>query len=294
MDFKTLVSFVRIAESGSFSTAARDLGYSQSALTMQIKAFEADLGATLFDRSGRVIRLTPAGERLLPQAVRILEAANEARQSVSEPKNISGGLVIGTYESYVATVMPEVLEAFGDECPDVETVVRTGSVETLFALLRQNDIDILYFMDKKVYFPDWEKIFERPVKIHMVASPDSELAGRKQIPLERLSKEAFYLTEKGISYRGALEQVFAARGIELKPRLEIGSTDAILSFVRKNKGISYLPDYAVRKYLKSGELIILDTEFPPVTLWSQLVYRKYKFVTEPMKRFMSVMERLAP
>lgn len=135
-------------------------------------------------------------------------------------------------------------------------------------MLRQNDIDILFFLDKKFYFPEWIKVLEQPEKIHFVASKDSSLAGKKQISVSRLLQEPLFLTEKGISYRYALEQSLAAKGYELHPVWEVGNTDVITRFLLKNKGISFLPEYVVEEHIKNGDLVILDTECEEITMWS--------------------------
>lgn len=285
MEIRTLLTFVRIAETGSFSRTAEQLGYSQSAVTMQIKQLEGELNTLLFERIGRHVRLTQAGNRLLPYALELLEVLHKAEGISQEPEEITGQLRIGTSESFVISVLPPVFAALQSACPHVEVSVQTALVRDLFQKLRQNEVDLLYFLDEKVYFPEWVKVLEYPESIHFVASVRSELAHQKNIPIERLLEEPLYLTEKGISYRYAMEQALAARGFELHPFLEIGNTDVITQFLLQNRGISFLPEYVVREYLESAELAVLETECPKITLWSQLVYHKNKYVTPQMRVF---------
>lgn len=201
MEIRNLITFVRIAEVQNFSKSAEQLGYSQSAVTMQIKQLEEELHTRLFERIGKQVRLTQAGERLLPYALEILNSIKKAESIVQEPEQISGKLRIGTCESYVISILPPVIMEFREICPHVEISTQTALVPDLFQMLRQNDIDLLYFMDEKVYFPEWKKVSEQPEKIFFVASASSALAGRKHISIERLLQEPLYLTEKGISYR---------------------------------------------------------------------------------------------
>ena len=214
MEIRNLITFVRIAEVQNFSKSAEQLGYSQSAVTMQIKQLEEELHTRLFERIGKQVRLTQAGERLLPYALEILNSIKKAESIAQEPEQISGKLRIGTCESYVISVLPPVIMEFSEICPHVEISTQTALVPDLFQMLRQNDIDLLYFMDEKVYFPEWVKVSEQPEKIFFVASSDSALAGKKHISIERLLQEPLYLTEKGISYRYAMEQSLAAKGYE--------------------------------------------------------------------------------
>ena len=290
MEIRNLITFVRIAEVRNFSKTAEQLGYSQSAVTMQIKQLEAELQVQLFERIGKKAKLTQAGQRLLPYALDILSAAGKAESIAREPEQISGKLRIGTCESYVISVLPPVFMEMGERCPGVEISTHTAPVPDLIDMLRQNDIDILYFLDEKLYFPEWIKVMERPEDIYFVASSSSPLARMKKIPISRLVEEPLYLTEKGISYRYAMEQTLAAAGYELHPRLEVGNTDVITRFLLKNKGISFLPEYVVQNDVKEGRLAILDTECPRIVMWSQLAYHRNKYVTPQMKLFLEFMQ----
>lgn len=290
MEIRNLITFVRIAEVRNFSKTAEQLGYSQSAVTMQIKQLETELQVQLFERIGKKAKLTQAGQRLLPYALDILSAAGKAESIAREPEQISGKLRIGTCESYVISVLPPVFMEMGERCPGVEISTHTAPVPDLIDMLRQNDIDILYFLDEKLYFPEWIKVMEQPENIYFVSSSSSPLARMKKIPISRLVEEPLYLTEKGISYRYAMEQTLAAAGYELHPRLEVGNTDVITRFLLKNKGISFLPEYVVKDDVAEGRLAILDTECPRIVMWSQLAYHRNKYVTPQMKLFLEFMQ----
>lgn len=294
MEIRNLMTFVRIAEIQNFSKTAEQLGYSQSAVTMQIKQLETELHAQLFERIGKQVKLTQAGERLLPHALEILNTVRKAERISQEPEQISGKLRIGTCESLVISMLPPVILEISQLCPHVEISTHTALVPDLFQMLRQNDIDILYFLDEKHDSPEWIKVSERPEKIFFVASAESSLAGQSRIPIERLLEEPLFLTEKGISYRYAMEQLLAAKGYELHPFWEVGNTDVITRFLLKNKGISFLPEYVVHDYLEQGDLIVLDTECNDIIMWSQLAYHRHKYVTPQMNLFLDLMSKHIP
>lgn len=291
MEIRNLITFVRITEVKNFSKAAKQLGYSQSAVTMQIKQLEEELHVQLFERIGRHIKLTQEGRLLLPYAIDILESVRKAQNISNASNRISGKLRIGTCESYVISVLPPVFMEMSKISPDLEISTHTALVPDLCNMLRQNDVDILFFLDEKIYFPEWIKVSERPEKILFVASPESELAGLKNIPIEKLLSQQLYLTEQGISYRYAMEQMLASRGYELHPFLEVGNTDVITRFLLENNGISLLPEYVVREYIKDGKLVVLDTECPDIIMWSQLVYHRNKSLTPQMNLFLETMMR---
>ena len=221
--------------------------------------------------------MTQAGERLLPYALEILNSVEKAENIAQEPDQISGTLRIGTCESYVISILPPVVMEFSELCPRVE-------ISTHTCLLYTSDA-----ADEKFYFPEWVKVSEKPQKISFIASADSPLADQKQIPLEQLLKEPLCLTERGISYRYAVEQLLAAKGYELHPFWEVGNTDVITEFLLKNKAISFLPEYVVSDYIENGKLTILDTECDEITMWGQLVYHKNKCVTPQMNLFLELL-----
>lgn len=289
MEIRTLITFTKIVETGSFTRTAEQLGYSQSAVTMQVKQLEGELNARLFERIGKRVKLTQAGERLMPYALDMLAAMQKAEGIAREPEEITGRLRLGTSESYVINVLPPVFSKMQKVCPHVEISVQTALVRDLFQMLRQNEVDLLCFLDEKMYYPEWVKVLEQPERIYFVASAHSELAGRRDIPIERLLREPLYLTEKGVSYRYAVEQALAAKGFALKPFLEIGNTDVITKFLLRNRGVSFLPEHVVGEYLDSGELVALDTECPEITMWSQVVYHRNKCVTPQMNIFMEAL-----
>lgn len=289
MEIRNLITFVRLAEIQNFSKTAEQLGYSQSAITMQIKQLEAELHVLLFERIGKQVKLTQAGERLLPYALEILDSIRKVESIVQEPEDIFGKLRIGTCESYVSSLLPPVIRELSECCPHIEITTCTALVPDLFQMLRQNDIDLLYFMDEKTYYPEWIKVSEQPVKIYFVASSSSPLATMKKISIKRLLQEPLYLTEKGISYRYAMEQRLAAKGYELHPFWEVGNTDVITRFLLENKGISFLPEYVVDEYVKKGQLALLDTECDEFVMYSQLVYHRNKSMTPQMNMFLEVL-----
>lgn len=283
MEIRYLITFVRLTETLNFSKTAAMLGYSQSAVTMQIKQIEDELGVQIFERFGKHVSLSPAGEKLLPYALEIINSVQLAKDSVNASGSFKGKVRLGTCESFVISVLPEIFIEFGKIYPKAEVSVSTAETDELFAKLRRNEVDVLYFLDRKIYCPDWIKIFERPVKFYFVASPSHHLARAKNIPLKKLVREPLVLTERGISYRYAVEQVFAERGIELHPFLEIGNTEIITRFVSEGRGISFLPEYVIADGVNNGTLAILDTDCPEITMWSQLAYHQNKFVSPQLK-----------
>lgn len=295
MELRTVRTFLRVAELQSFSRAAQQLGYSQAAVTVQIKQLEQELGTQLFERIGKRIKLTENGARFIPHAMELLKVAQKAQTFISDDSKPSGQLRIGTAESLSISVLPQILLEFHALCPAVETSIHTGLISELFDMVRQNDVDVLFFLDKKTDFPEWVKVLERPEPIVFVASCGHPLAGEQNIPLEKILTQPLALTEKGVSYRYDLEQIVAARNQEMHPFLETGNTDIIVHMLLENAGISFLPQYAVQKHLDAGRLTILSVDSPQIQMWSQLVYHRNKWITPQMQQWIDLMlQRIGP
>ena len=290
MEIRTLITFLRVAELRSFSRSAAQLGYSQAAVTIQIRQLEEELGVQLFERIGKKVRLTEEGRNLIPRAIDVMNAVRAVRD-LGRGDEPAGQLRLGTAESLLISVLPPVMMEFCRRCPKVEFSTCTDMVTGLFDMVRQNDIDVLYFLDRRTNFPEWVKVAERRERALFVTSPANPLAKERHISVERLLMEPLLLTEKGVSYRYAMEQEPAAAGQEIRPVLETGNTDILTQMLLKNMGVSFLPEFVVRDYLADGRLAALDTVCPEIEMWSQLVYHRNKLVTPQMEIFLDLMKK---
>ena len=290
MEIRTLITFLRVAELRSFSRAAAQLGYSQAAVTIQIRQLEEELGVQLFERIGKKVRLTEEGRNLISRAIDVMNAVRAVRD-LGRGDEPAGQLRLGTAESLLISVLPPVMMEFCRRCPKVEFSTCTDMVTGLFDMVRQNDIDVLYFLDRRTNFPEWVKVAERRERALFVTSPANPLAKERHISVERLLMEPLLLTEKGVSYRYAMEQELAAAGQEIRPVLETGNTDILTQMLLKNMGVSFLPEFVVRDYLADGRLAALDTVCPEIEMWSQLVYHRNKLVTPQTEIFLDLMKK---
>ena len=126
MELRIINTFLKVAQLQSFSKAADSLGYSQSAITVQIQQLENELGVRLFDRIGKNVTITHYGQAFIPYAREVLSAVSRAANFAVEEKDLSGSLRIGTIESVIATRFTEVLSEFHRRCPKVKTSMITA------------------------------------------------------------------------------------------------------------------------------------------------------------------------
>ena len=215
MELRNINTFLHIAELHSFSSAARELGYSQSAVSAQIAQLEAELGTPLFDRVGKTVRLTDAGQTFQSYARTLLITAQQAKAALMPARAVSGTLRVALADSVCSTFLPDLLQQFHALCPQVELVLRTATADEMLRLLGANQIDLAYTLDQPLLLPSLTLAVNVPEPVCFVAPAGHPLAEAEAVPLDVLAQQEFLLTERGMSYRDALDQRLAARGLAI-------------------------------------------------------------------------------
>lgn len=285
MEIRQLSTFIRVVQLQSFTKAAESLGYTQSAVTVQIRLLEQELSTRLFDRMGKKISLTAQGKQFLTYAYNILNEVNKAKLSLSDGTELKNHLHIGTIESLCFTKFPPILRYFREHHPKVALRITTASPEELIEMMEHNQLDLIYILDDPRYNNSWHKAMELKEEVVFVSSPDSELSGKKNLRLEDLLTEPFFLTEKDANYRRALDRYLASRELILSPFLEISNTEFIIKTIRENKGLSFLPYFAVSESAAEGRLSVLSVTDVHVSMYRQIFYHKDKWKTKEMDEF---------
>ena len=288
MELRTVNTFLHIAELHSFSRTARQLGYSQSAVSSQIAQLEAELGTPLFDRVGKTVRLTDAGQTFLTYARSLLATAEQAKAALQPARQVSGTLRVALADSVCSTFLPDLLQQFHALCPQVELVLRTATADEMLRLLSANQIDLAYTLDQPLLLPSLTLAVNVPEPVCFVAPAGHPLAARDTVSLEELVQQEFLLTERGMSYRDALDQCLAAHGLQLQPYLELGSAALLCQMVERGMGLSFLPEYIVRAALAAGMLARLNVPDCRVEMHRQLFYHRDKWLTPQMKGFIAL------
>ncbi|MEU6092584.1 LysR family transcriptional regulator [Streptomyces sp. NPDC047085] len=289
MELRLLVTFEKVATVLSFTRAAAELSYAQSSVTSQIRMLESSLGVELFDRLGGRIRLTEAGERLLPYARQIIELAEEARAAVTEPEEPSGTLTVGTMESLTSYRLPPLLEYFHHRHPKVRLALRTTIGDETRQALRQGTYDVGFLMEEETEHPGLESAVLAVEPLALVAAPGHPLAGGGPVATAELTGESLLATEPGCAYRDLFERELTA----LKPVafMEFGTIEATKRAAAAGLGIALLPEVTVAAELAEGSLVRLGWE-PPFTLRTQLAWRAGKRLPAHARLFVERARRL--
>lgn len=285
MEIRQLITFIRVVQFQSFTRAAASLGYSQSAVTIQIKNLEEELGIHLFDRIGKSVTLTTQGELFLSHAYNILNEINRAKVALDEPKELKGSLKIGTVESLCFSKLPPILNRMRELHPGVSFQIKATTPEDALSLMEHNEIDLAYILDDAHYNSKWHKALEVKEDIVFVCSPHYEITRQVEIKVVQLLKYPFLLTEQEASYHKKLDQMLASKNLLLEPFLEISNTEFIIKMLNSAEGISLLPYFTVEKHIREGRLALLDVADLKISMYRQIFYHKEKWVTAEMLEF---------
>jgi DNA-binding transcriptional LysR family regulator len=279
--FRQLEIFEAIARLGSFTRAAERLYLTQPSVSMQMKKLAEVVGAPLVEQVGKKLLLTQDGRELAQAARDIFATLDRFTQSVAERQGLEKGqlrLMAITTASYFA---PRLLGEFARQHPGIEVSLHVTNKEQVLASMADN-LDDLYLLGTPPEEVDVvaRAIMDNPVVV--LAAPGHPLAQQRGITLERLAQEPWVMRESGSGTRKAIEGLFLQRGLTLRPRLELGSTEAIKQAILAGFGISALSCHALALH-QPDQFAVLDAQdFPILRHW---------YAVYPAERQISVVAR---
>jgi DNA-binding transcriptional LysR family regulator len=291
MEFRHLLTFKVVAEVRGFTRAAEILGYAQSSITAQIQSLEEELGTPLFDRLGKKIVLTDAGERLLPyvqEMTKLQDSIKAIAQSKDEP---SGTLVIGAPESLAAYRLPPIIREFRAHYPMVKMVLKPGLCWELRSHVRNGELDLAFLLEAASDAPDLHIETLVVEKMSLIASPDHPLVQLPSVEPHHLKDETILHTEPGCSYRSLFEKHLIQHGIYTNPDMEFWNIEAIKNCVMCGLGISFLPHITVQTEIRDGKLVALNWDDESHRVSTQLVYHRSKWMTPALREFLKVVRK---
>ena len=255
LDSRRLRSFVAIAVAESFTIAARKLFVTPSALSHQIKALEEQLGAELFERTGKRVRLTSAGHALLPRANEALEKLAEARRAVVEAKgDARGQLRIGAAATVCEYLLPPVLREFRRRFPQHQLSVEPADTAPLVERLLADQIDfgVLILPARHASLQTLE-LFED--ELVAVVPPKHPWAKKRTVPLIEIPAQSFILySRKSVTYQ-LLETFLRTEGVAFPNFIETGEADVIKALVKMELGVGVVAPWICERELRQKLLV---------------------------------------
>ncbi len=285
MELRNLITFIHVAELGSFTKAAEQLDYSQSTISFQIKQLEDELGCLLFERINHTITLTQRGHELVSYAHKVRALTDEFKENLEEEKECSGYIHIVTPDSVCDDMIKRSYIDFHNKYPYISVKFTTADTSVMFDMLDHNEADVIITLDSHSYHKDYVIAKEEPLSMHFVANAKSKFAGVKNLSIKDIINKPFILTEYGQGYRRVFDKELAKKSLEIAPILEIGRTDMITSLIAQSDMISFLPDFVTKDLILSGDLCYLDVCDMNTEVWKQLIYHKNKWLSKALKTF---------
>lgn len=245
MEFHQLRYVCAVAETGSFSRAAERCQIAQPSLSQQVLKLEEDLGAKLFDRLGRSVRLTEAGRAFLPYARSILEQMEVARSSVADKKaDLRGSVAIGVIPTIAPYLMPRYTAAFAKKYSDAKLRIVEETTPVLIESLRELSIDIA-ILALPLRHKDLEFSPLRTEPLFAALPKDHPQANATTVSLKDLRGESFVMLRDGHCFRDLSIATCASARITPNIAFESGQFSSLLGMVAAGVGISLVPEMAI-------------------------------------------------
>jgi DNA-binding transcriptional LysR family regulator len=262
MDFRLIKTFDVVASMMSFNRAARVLHCTQSTVSAQIKSLEDDLGTPVFERLGRRIVLTTAGEQLQHHARRLLSYERDIRAVVKNASELVGLISLRAPQSVAELHLPSILQRFCAAHPRVGFDISNCGYAHLPDELRSGEIDAGFMLSMVVESADTCCKAVLAERMAYVASPASDLAKRTKVTIADLAGHTLLLPKHDCAYRMKLEQLIMAARVDTAAVVELNSLNAIVRCLQAGFGVALLPEGVVAEEISSRKLTKLRWHEP--------------------------------
>jgi DNA-binding transcriptional LysR family regulator len=290
MDTESLKAFIAVAQTRSFSQAAQQLHLTQPAVSKRVAGLESQLGARLFDRIGRTVGLTEAGQRLLPRARGILhEIAETARELRDQGGAISGRLALGTSHHVGLHRLPPLLREFARHHPAVTLEIEFMDSEKAHEAVQQGSLELAVItLAPAGSAPRLHsrRVWHDPLSV-MVAR-DHPLAGHARVDTATLARHPAVLPGGGTYTGQILQALFATRGERLRIAMSSNYLETLRMLVAIGLGWSVLPDTML-----TPELVRIELEGARLARELGYVWHRERTLSNAARAFVALLDEHA-
>lgn len=291
MTITQLGTFLKIAETGNFTTAANLLGYAQSTVTTQIKQLETELNCLLFERLGKSINLTPEGERLQGYAEKVLQMEREILLEVPAVREPVGMIKLGVSESLCYNRLPQSLMEYRKKYPGIDIRIQFIDHETFPDLLKKGALDLVYTLNPLLEHPDLTILHKKREKLGFYAAPGYLQNGRKKLTEEDLSGIPLLLTSHHCSFRQMLLEDLAQASVTPRIALETSSKEILKQFAANEMGVAFMPDMAAEEEVKGKRLVRLNWQGKDFPVYAQIFIHKDKHISKAIAELVNMISK---
>lgn len=271
--------FMKVIEKGSFTKAAEDLGFTQSAVSQMIRTLEEELSTTLISRSRKGIKLTPDGEQYLPYISQLHHSYRELREKNKEMQGLEKGIIrIGTFSSVSCHWLPSLIKQFKEKYPSVHFVLQQGDYTSIVQYINEGSVDFGFVNPEAA--KGLETVALQEDQMLAVLPVEHPLANAPKVTLADLSEEEFILLEEG-ELSEPLE-IFREHKIEPNIQYRVHDDYTIMSMVEHGLGISILPQLILNKINYD---IITKEITPPIVRTIGIAYKNIQTLPSSSRFF---------
>jgi DNA-binding transcriptional LysR family regulator len=285
VSFRQLRVFAEVAQHGSMARAAEALHLTPPAVSMQVKELEAQVGLPLFDRAGRNVSLSTAGEYFLVHTRRMLAALKDADDAMARLKRLEHGLLTIGLVSTAKYFVPQLLARFHEEHPGVDVRLRVvGNRSELVELMQSGEVDVSVMgrAPKEIHTRS-ESFAAHPLVF--VAPPGHPLLRGGAHAVGELAPYPIIAREHGSGTRTAMEKFFAEHRFDKRIAMEMSSNETIKQAVMAGMGLSFLSLHTMGLEVRSGLLQLLDIVDAPVMRMWNIVHLSSKLLSPAAEAF---------
>ncbi len=292
MELGQLDAFVQVAAHRSFSKAAEVLYLTQPSVTARIQTLERELSESLFERTGRSVKLTDAGQTFLVYAERALKDVQEGKDALEALRNAEfGNLRIGSALTISTYVLPRILKSFRSHYPGVDVSVRTGRSDQMLELLLNDEVQV--GLVRSLVHPEIEAIHLYDDEVILVTDHNHPFAQSRTAGIEEVSRQPLIFFDKGSSYYNLIHGIFRESSLVPTHAMQLDSLEATKKMVEEGLGIAILPRVSVERELKLGILVEVEIMGAPrFKRQIALIYRRNRKHARTVTAFVETLHNM--
>lgn len=277
MDIKQLLTMITLSQTFNYQKAAEQLQYAPSTLFKHIQMLEQEVGAPLFGKTGRQLRLTPQGKAFLVHAKRMVEEYYLALDSVCAEEKLEGTITVGGCEINTAYSLLSLFEGFSRSHTEVRLNMMTSHNAGVPALIRGDMLDVGFFYTTRAGAVSGLRtipLYREPV--YLMVAWDNPMAQKKKLKYEDLTGMPFVYPHDTCCFVGEFLPMMEQMGIHLGKITFLGGVQLVMERARQEGAMTLVPHRASRQYAEVYGMVRLDMDEEPIWAWENVVYKNYE------------------
>ena len=277
MDIKQLLTMITLSQTFNYQKAAEQLQYAPSTLFKHIQMLEQEVGAPLFGKTGRQLRLTPQGKAFLVHAKRMVEEYYLALDSVCAEEKLEGTITVGGCEINTAYSLLSLFEGFSRSHVEVRLNMMTSHNAGVPALIRGDMLDVGFFYTTRAGAVSGLRtipLYREPV--YLMVAWDNPMAQKKKLKYEDLTGMPFVYPHDTCCFVGEFLPMMEQMGIHLGKVTFLGGVQLVMERARQEGAMTLVPHRASRQYAEVYGMVRLDMDEEPIWAWENIVYKNYE------------------